>query len=198
MTEAVVVAGEEARRPDGVLRQWRGRRIEIDAAQAGARRLDVLGRRVPLGLAGELRPVMPSSEGPLDVGVGWRAVLVEGRLHGLVDDALTGVAQLAPLGDALARDAKLVIGYGPVARISGNGILPQAVSRPRHVPPGLRGVDLVGHPDLGALDHGQAVGLGLVGGLLQLGVVQRSLGRGAGFEHLGRGARRRAGLGPDR
>jgi hypothetical protein len=38
----------------------------------------------------------------LDIGVGRRAALVEGGLDRVVDDRLAGIAEFAPLGDALA------------------------------------------------------------------------------------------------
>ncbi len=53
----------------------------------------------------------------------------------------------------------------------------------------LRRVDLVGHAQFGALDDGEAVGLRLVRGLEQLGVMQRRLRGGARFEHFRRRAR---------
>src|SRR5512132_3838857 len=67
LPQAVVVAREEAGCANGLLRERRGGRIEFDRSQARSGRLDVLGRRVPLVLAGELRAVVASFGRPLDI-----------------------------------------------------------------------------------------------------------------------------------
>ena len=58
--QAVLGSGEEAGCPDGLLRDGCGRGVEVDGSEARPSRLDVLGRRVPLVLAGELRAVVAS------------------------------------------------------------------------------------------------------------------------------------------
>ena len=105
----------------------------------------------------------------LDIAVGRRAALVEGGLDRVVDDGLAGIAQFAPLGDALARETEFLIGSGPSVRTADTRLnaSPMGVGA-RDLAALLRRVDLIGHAQLGALDDGEAVGLRLVRGLSSL------------------------------
>jgi len=54
--------------------------------------------------------MVPCLDRAIDIGVRGRAAFVEGGLDGPVDDFFASVAQLPPLGDALARKTELLAG----------------------------------------------------------------------------------------
>jgi hypothetical protein len=181
MGQPVVLNREVARRLHDALCLAIGGRVEVDSAQHRARRSDVSRRGVSLELARALGAAhMTAAHVLVDTMQRRRFVLGQRRANCLLDFLDPGIARLPPFRQATAVNADSVQSLDTIHRRSQSC---------RNLAAGLAAIKLLGHADLSPRNDPDAVGVGLIGSTGDLGVVQRRLGDGFGFEHLGRTAR---------
>jgi len=143
-------------------------RVEVDRAQHQARRRDVFRRAVALELAGALGAAhMTAAHVLVDTVQRRRFVLGQRRLDGLFHPPNASVANLAPLAEAAMIDVQVRQGLADLRML--------IVASLRDLALGLAAIKLLGHTDLSPRNDPDAVGVGLIGGTGDLGVVQRRL-----------------------